>query len=236
MRTVTILGKAPRSGTLVEGEVWSCNDLQTRLPEGWSFDRWDRWFDLHTDAHIKKHRPLAWEWYRTNDGRRRIYLHRPYVEIAGSVGYPRAEMQTLFTVGEHPCEYFTSSIDWMLALAISECVDRIVLHGVDLWEAPHERGDQRCGAHYWIGIARGRGIDIEIPDESSLCKATKLYGWFTSTSDRNFSSVSLDRFLEQVEEAKRMQSPGYVAPGLDTAPIVELAPAPVPPPLNDRGQ
>jgi len=235
MRTVTILGKAPRAAALVQGEVWAINDLQTHIHEGWLFDQWDRWFDLHTDSHIKKHRPLAWEWYQRSDGHRPIYLHRPYAEIAGSVAYPRDDIQTLFTVGGHPCEYFTSSVDWMLALAISEGVDRVVLHGVDLWDAPHERGDQRCGAHYWIGIARGRGIDVEIPDESSLCKATRLYGWFNSTSDRNFSSVSMDRFLEQVREAKLMQAPGYVAPGLDTADIVTLAPAPVSPPLNDRG-
>jgi|TARA_R110000824_G_scaffold146487_1_gene315313 hypothetical protein len=234
MRTVTILGKAPRAGTSVEGEVWACNDLQTSLPEGWSFDAWDRWFDLHTDAHIKKHRPLAWAWYQTSDGRRPIYLHRPYVEISGSVAYPRNDIQTLFSVDDDPFEYFTSSIDWMLALAISTGVGRIILHGVDLWDAPHERGDQRCGAHYWIGVARGRGICVDIPHESSLCKATRLYGWFTSTSDKNFSSVSLDRFLEQVREARLMQSPGYVAPGLDTAEIVELAPAPVSQPLNDR--
>ena len=126
----------------------------------------------------------------------------------------------------------------MLALAINEGVDRIVMHGVDLWDAPHERGDQRCGAHYWIGLARGRGIEIEIPDESSLCKTERLYGYFTSTSDRNFSSVSLDRFLSQVREASRMADPCYVPPGLDT-PLPtdrETGSCLVSQPLNDRAK
>lgn len=230
-RTVIILGKAPRvSGSVVHtagAEVWACNDFPTRVPEGWAFDSWDRWFDLHTEAHIRKHRPEAWDWYRANGtigrrtvlsvyGCRPIYLHDRHPAITGSVAYPREVVQVAFAWGGYLEECFTSSVDWMLALAIHEAFARIELYGVDLWDAPHERGDQRCGAHYWIGIARGRGIDVVIPDESSLCKTERLYGYFTPTSHRNFSSVSVDRFFAQLKEAERLRDPAYVRPGLDT--------------------
>jgi len=147
---------------------------------------------------------------------RPIYLHAAHPAIPGSVGYPREAVQREFAWGGHDEEFFTGSIDWMLALAIWEGVRRIEVFGVDLWEAPHERGDQRTGAHYWIGIARGRGCEVVIPDESSLCKTERLYGYFTPTSSRNFSSVCVDRFFAQVREAQRRQDPQYVPAGLDT--------------------
>lgn len=227
MRTVTILGKAPRvSRDATTGEVWSCNDFPIRTPEGWAFDAWDRWFDLHTQGHIRKHRPEAWDWYRANGtsgrytalspyGMRPIYMHRAYPEIPGSVAYPRERVQAAFGWGGQLEECFTSSMDWMIALALDEGVERIILLGVDLWAAPHERGQQRVGAHYWIGRARGMGVDVVIPDESSLCKTERLYGWFSETSGRNFSSVSLGRWMAQIQEARRMAEPDYVPAGVD---------------------
>ena len=149
-------------------------------------------------------------------GARPIYLLAAHGDIPGSVAYPRDAIQAHFAWGGQPEECFTSSLDWMLALAIYEGFMRIELYGVDLWDASHERGTQRNGAHYWIGQARGRGIDVVIPDSSSLCKTERLYGYFTQTSGRNFSSISMHRFMAQLTEAQRLNDPAYVPPGLDT--------------------
>lgn len=216
MRTVAILGKAPQFGEPSPGaERWGINDLPARRPEGWRFDAWDRWFDRHTHAHIRKHRPEAWQWYRAQDGRRPIYLVDAHPEIRGSVAYPTRRIQERFAWGGQLEEFFTSSLDWLIALALAEGVDRIELFGVDMWAAAHERGAQRNGAHYWIGRARGMGVDVVIPDSSSLCKTERLYGCFTLTSGRNFSSMNLDRFMAQWKEAQRLNDPAYVAPGRD---------------------
>lgn len=221
MRTVAIIGKAPSVSAIAPSvERWGCNDLPAQRDEGWAFDAWDRWFDVHTEGHIRKHRPAAWDWYRTRGSVRPIYLLTATPVIPGSRPYPFATIQAAFAWGGGVEEFFTSSVDYMLALAIHERVDRIALHGVDLWAASHERGTQRNGAHYWIGIARGRGIEVVIPDHSSLCKIERMYGCFTLTSPRNFSSVSVGRFLQQVAEAQAMAAPGYVAPGLDEVPLV----------------
>src|SRR3990167_506112 len=132
MRTVAILGNAHHIGATppsgVVSERWGINDLPTRLEEGWAFDGWERWFDLHTVAHIQKHRPEAWDWYRAQGAGRRgvlsvygarpIYLLAAHGDIPGSVAYPRDAIQAHFAWGGQPEECFTSSLDWMLALAI----------------------------------------------------------------------------------------------------------------------
>lgn len=212
-RTIRIIGKAPNAAAGPGVESWGCNDAFLRLPRD---VHWDRWFDVHTKAHIQKHRPAAWRLYAKQDTSRPIYLHAHDPEIPASVAYPLEAVQAAFAWGGRDEEFFTGSVDLMMAMAILEEPPRIELYGVDLSEG-HERERQRNGAHYWIGIARGRGIDVHIPDASSLCKTERIYGYFTQTSDRNFASLSLSRFLAQVEDAKRMADPAYVAPGLDTA-------------------
>lgn len=218
MRTVVIIGKAENAAKAPAAgvELWGCNESFMAMPGGSRFDRWDRWFDVHTRAHIVKHRPRAWRWYRRQSRRRPIYLHKPYVAVPGSRAFPIAKLQQAFGWGGHPEEFFTSSVDFMLALAIHEGVDRIELYGVDMYEAPHERGEQRNGAHYWIGIARGRGIDVHIPDDSSLCKTDRLYGYFRPTSARNYKSMSCTRFIRQIRLARSREAADYVEPGLDT--------------------
>jgi len=75
--------------------------------------------------------------------------------------------------------YFSSSIDYMLALAIAERYDRIDLYGV-LMRHHSEYQYQRPSAEYWIGFAKGRGIEVNIYGISSaLCtmEQGKLYGY-----------------------------------------------------------
>ena len=217
MRQIAIIGKAcnaTEAPVRSDVERWGCNDLFTRLPGAWAFDQWDRWFDVHTRAHIRRHRPHAWAWYETRGPARPIYLHQIYREIPGSRAYPRQVIQQAFAWGGQPEELFTSSVDWMLALAIYEQVDAVGLYGIDLSEG-EERTAQRVGAHYWIGVARGRGIEVIIPDNSSLCKTERLYGYGIPTSARNFDSMSLGRFVGHVRQARAQQDPAYVAPGRD---------------------
>lgn len=219
VRTVQILGKAPNAVLAAARpgvDRWGCNNLPERLDEGWAFSAWDRWIDRHTREHIQKHRPEAWAWYCAQDGRRPIYTLEHEPEIPGSVRYPIESIAAMFAWGGHEEEFFTSSTDYLMALAIAEGFERIEVYGVDMWAAEHERNIQRNGAHYWIGIARGRGIDVVIPDESSLCKIERRYGDFQLTSPRNFASMAVGRFFAQLQAARAMEQPDYVAPGLDT--------------------
>ncbi len=90
-----------------------------------------------------------------------LYMQEAYIDTA--TRYP------LEQVAEITGAYWNSSIGYMLALAIHEGVDRIGVWGVDM-KADDEYGYQRPNCEYLIGLARGKGIDVVIPEESPLCK------------------------------------------------------------------
>lgn len=78
-------------------------------------------------------------------------------------------------------KYLTSTFAYIMAFAVSEGVDKIYLYGINL-TALDEYTHQRPCMEYWIGQAEARGIEVEIPAASALCKGP-LYGGFKSTDD-----------------------------------------------------
>jgi hypothetical protein len=71
--------------------------------------------------------------------------------------------------------FFTSSLSWMLALAIEQKPKTIGLWGVDM-AASEEYGYQKAGCQYFIMLARQLGIEVYIPPESDLMRPPNLYG------------------------------------------------------------
>lgn len=100
-------------------------------------------------------------------------LRYPFKEVAQTTGY-----------------YWNSSIAYAMALAIHEGAEEIAIYGVDM-KADDEYGYQKPNMEYLVGLARGKGIKVHIPDESPLCKFNaygirfynhvptyhKRYGW-----------------------------------------------------------
>ncbi len=74
--------------------------------------------------------------------------------------------------------YFYSSVDYMLALAIFNRYDVIDMYGFRMGHKS-EYSTQKGSAEFWIGMARGRGITVNIHGRSHLCRAVdrKLYGY-----------------------------------------------------------
>ena len=98
-----------------------------------------------------------------------VYMQDVDPKIPTSVRYPIEEITAEFGM------YLTSSIAFMLALAIYEDVDEIHIYGVDMdnWQ---EYADQRACAEYFMGIAKGRGIKVVTPDGCPLLTGP-LYGY-----------------------------------------------------------
>lgn len=151
-----------------EWVIWACSDGTVDVP------RCDLRFELHTFEHL-----------RTEPGADRreieayleflkcfpVYLqeHRP--DFPYSKAYPKNEM-----VRKHGPFFFTSSVAWMMALALERKPQAIGLWGVDM-AADEEYGHQRPGFHYFVEMAKRSGVEIVIPDDCTLLEPPKWEGF-----------------------------------------------------------
>jgi hypothetical protein len=186
-RTVIIHGKrvSEKSPRLrwPGAELWGvtrCNVMYWRetLPD------WTRWFDLHPEypaAHhggIRGKRPEAWDWYTRQRGGKPIYLTETHPDIPDSVAFPREAVQRYFAahVGADLCTQFTVSVDWLIAFAIMEGFERIVLNGIGTRFEPDFQYEHQ-GIWHWIGFARGAGLELVIEGPSCYHQPEKVYGY-----------------------------------------------------------
>ena len=156
-------------------EIWALNEFWKYAP------RWSRWFELHdaetlgvttrdlSEGEQKRH--LDWL-SQAHDGGRPIYMQPQFCDgrFPNATPYPLDRMVARFG------RYFTSTIGYMLALAIDEGYSWIGLYGVDL--ASHQEYPyQRPNAEYLIGMARGLGIEVEVAAHSAILRSNFLYGY-----------------------------------------------------------
>jgi hypothetical protein len=151
-------------------EIWGINDLHRALP------RYDRWFDIHVrdniQADVKAGRspadacglePLK----HLNVP---VYMQEAFPDIPTSIRFPAKEIMDRFG------RYFTNSISFLIALAILENYEEIHIYGVDM-AVGKEYIKERPSVEYMIGIARGRGIKVVIPDACDLLKTRFVYAY-----------------------------------------------------------
>ena len=172
--TVAIVGFSPDSRHLApyddeDTEIWSLNEAGI---QPW-MKRWDRWFQLHprknfTDPN-NRNDPNHFAWLQAQT--KPIYMQKQYQVVPASVKYPIKEVKKLYG------SYYTSSVAYMLALAMLEGFERIELYGVSMGNQT-EYNYQRANGEYLIGLARGLGHEVYLPDESPLCKG-KMYAYET---------------------------------------------------------
>jgi hypothetical protein len=187
MRRVALLGGAEetRAGVAQSkaDEIWTLN---------WSYlydyvPRIDRLFEMHpvwlyatTDkeewAKPRKH----WDWLRTQPRDYPVYMLRHIPEVINCISYPIDEISAylfgdLLSRGGQAQDFFSSSFDYMMALAIYEGWDVIELYGFEMGSLTEYRY-QREGAAFFIGQAIARGIRVEMPRKSVLLRARR-YGY-----------------------------------------------------------
>lgn len=169
-RTIAIVGTAASSRDEanyepVEVERWGQGRTYTFL------DRLHRFFELHTMDWIRKRASYQAfveysHWLKHYE--HPVYMIETHPTVPTSVRYPIEKIIKQFG------PYMTSSVSYMIALAIHEGCDEIKLFGVDM-AAKMEYTYQRNGIEYLLGWAMGMGIKVTIPDSSPILKAP-LYG------------------------------------------------------------
>lgn len=171
MKSVALVGFAASSREMVHqssaDEIWSVNwAWQYNLP------RIDRLFDMHPRWHLTHPGDMMtehWAWLK-REHTFPIYMIEPFPEIPNCVLYPVDEV--VANVGR---KYFTSSVAYMLGLALLEGFERIELYGIDMATST-EYAYQKAGTEYLVGVAEGRGVEVYVPEQSKLLHAG-LYGY-----------------------------------------------------------
>ncbi|MGE5404617.1 MAG: hypothetical protein ACM3PP_06725 [Candidatus Saccharibacteria bacterium] len=151
-------------------EFWALNDMYDVVP----VEMIDRWFDIHGRSTHESHVSRASE-TRHIDGLRAltmpVYMQERFEDIPASVKYPLEEIIAHFNR-----QYFKSTLDYMLALALYEGFEEIHIYGVDM-AAGSEYSHQKPSLEYWIGRAEGMGVKVVLPAGSDLLKAYFRYGY-----------------------------------------------------------
>lgn len=119
------------------------------------------------------------------------------IKAEGIEVYPKNKANAIFSEG------LSSSPAYMMAYAILNKATEIGIFGVDMAVNDHEYFKQRPAMYAWIGYAKGRGIKITIPDESSLCKDTYDEGRDWNQPKGPFSMDSFDRMIQEHQEKQK---------------------------------
>lgn len=167
--TVCIVGSHPRTRaemdfTRTDCDIWVFNEA---LSTEWA-TRADGVFQMHEEAIWKnpqnRNDPKHYGWLTTQT-ETPVYMQATYTEVPMSEAYPLdgivTELLPHLTKQGEPVKYFASSIDYALALAIYKGYKRIEVYGVEL-ETQTEYTYQRTGFGLWVGMAAGRGIEVDL--------------------------------------------------------------------------
>lgn len=197
-RKVAIVGYTPTRDLALElgagWELWGMNDLHKYLPA----ERFSRWYDLHPSKAIASDTAHA-AWLGAGSAGLTTFVWEPRPEWPRTVAYPRAEIVDAFGT------YFTNSVSWMIAHAIGEGdVGTIGVYGIDMAQTTEYAG-QRPSCEYFIGLARGLGIEVVIPDASDLLRGGGLYG---TDDDPSGLRAKIEARLAELRDLQAQASAG----------------------------
>ena len=187
MKSVAIVGFSEKTMkyclTSNAEELWTLNHAFIVK----NFPRVTRLFELHKKYwYLRKEVPrsVAYGKWLKEKQPFPIYMQYKHKEIPSSVKYPLdkviADCLSNFVEqdedrNETIRKYFTSSVAYMMGLAILEKFDVIEIYGIDM-ENNTEYSYQRPCFEFWIGLALGRGIKVILQKPCQICDAT-LYGY-----------------------------------------------------------
>ena len=177
--TVIILGTAPTLAATPwdnpDVDYWACAPVITHPPA--KGRRIDVLFEMHnTDYWLRPEITKRLNDFASQYPDTKIYMQSQNLQIKNSVKYPIEEVQSFVN---HPMirEYLTSTIAYMVALAVMSGYKRIELFGVHMASNEEEYSMQRSCVETWLAFGWGRGVDFWLPEESDIMKSTYLYGY-----------------------------------------------------------
>ena len=160
-----------------EMEFWCLNEMYKLFATKLDLNpKASRWFEIHSRNSPSKNKPEHIKWLQ--ECKIPLYMWEHYDDMPNSIPFPKERL-----VEEFETNYFTNTISWMVAFAISEGFEEIHVYGVDMAQESEYQW-QRPSCEYFLGIAKGLGIKVYIPDDSDLLKTSQLYGFETDNAMR----------------------------------------------------
>lgn len=209
---VAIVGTAPTSRMMApfadpSWQIWTCSAGNVN-----ALPRVDMWYEMHAviEMMAPENRAMAEPFYawlreKSDAGVFHVVMCEVNQFVPKAMPYPLEEMIKLF--GRN---WFTSSIAYMMAVAIARGATEIGLFGVDMAAGQEHYEAQRAGCTHFIEIAEARGIKVHVPFESSLKASTPLYGyWEGSPFGRRLNAVAqqiqgnLNSFIAQKAQLEK---------------------------------
>ena len=202
-KIIALVGSASSSCDLApwentEIEIWSLAWRELKRAE--------RFFDMHPlDPKFRQKRALPGPEYiqRMASLQGLVYLLDTHPDIPNSVKYPFDEVAEFLGSVDEYAEgvYFASSIAFMIGLALYEGATEIQIYGIDLL-ATDEYAHQRPNAEYLIGLARGMGVKVLIPDTSAMCKFPFVYGYDDEAMVETLSVELIQKHIREYQQQK----------------------------------
>lgn len=159
MKSVIILGSGPsRVLCPYDDEVWGVNNAYKQVAQ--AHGRMDKIFIVHKQVNYPNGDPM-FDWEDMNkSGCEIISLW----EIPGlkAIPYP---YERIFAFSN----YMTDTIAYMIAYAIDQEYEKIRLYGIDMKEGG-EYYLEKGGIEFWLGVCKGKGIEVEIAPGSTLMR------------------------------------------------------------------
>lgn len=209
---VALIGSAPSSITLgpysdPSWQIWACSPGAYGVA-----GRMDAFFELHRWKPPTAGKPGTGDpWFSVE------YIHwlqeHPCVWVADPAALPELKHGHMLPhkelVSKYGPYFFTSSLAWMHAMAIEAGATTIGYWGVDM-AATEEYGYQRAGCQFFTMLARAKGIEVIVPEESDLLIPPPLYGvceldhaWIKMQARRKELTARMNMIVQQDTQVKQ---------------------------------
>jgi hypothetical protein len=211
-------------------EIWGITQIykmhQKLAQLGTSADYRTRWFEIHGRSkwlHDGLQDYYKWLAHAAKN-RFPVYIKEANEKVPDGTIYPREEILEFL----QPYPYITCTCSWMIALATLELTEEVELAngrkvrvavedakigiwGIDMMVADATFGQeysyQRPSVEYHLGIAKGYGIEVVIPDECDIVKCAYWYGDKDDNPWRNRLVARRDQ-LSAIEKNIKQQMTG----------------------------
>lgn len=138
---------------LPEWEVWAVGTVD-------QLERWDVFWDLHDPNTYGPEYKAYLKWLESQV--KPVMVAQPHKWAKNAHIYPVQQM-----IGKYGTFFFTSTVAWMMALAIEMKAPKIGVFGIDMADSVEYRA-QKAGCKHFETIARMQGIEVIIPPGSDL--------------------------------------------------------------------